>query len=249
MSIKSQTSVVLRFALGLILGGPTMIGQAQEQAKEQAKEMAAPKVDTKEAMPSEPQVKPEALQTQPDASPEVKSDTPKTESEGQNLATPTTPSPDGAPPEGQPTAAQVIKQVKLTEAQITGFIESRPDIAAIAEKIQAAGDEPDEALDEEIDQIAKKHGFASFEDLDAVAVTISLVIAGLDTETDTFTDPYDALKKQIADVEADSTIPEEEKKQLLGHLRDAFAMTPPLEHKENIELVKANRREIEQALE
>ncbi len=156
-----------------------------------------------------------------------------------------------APAETAPAeaAAPPVRQMKLTEAQVKGFVESQKDISAISDKIQAAGDEPGEALKKELDEIGKKHGFANFAELDDVAANISIVMAGLDPQTGAFNDPLEALKKELADIQGDASIPEDEKKQLVKELNDAIKTTPPLENKENIEVVKAHREEIEKALQ
>lgn len=146
-------------------------------------------------------------------------------------------------------AAPPVKQMKLTEAQIKGFIESQKDISAISDKIQAAGDEPGDDLKKELDDIGKKHGFANFAELDDVAANISIVMAGLDPQTGEFNDPLEALKKELKDIEGDASIPEDEKKQLLKELNDAITATPPLENRDNIALVKAHRDAIEKALQ
>lgn len=143
-------------------------------------------------------------------------------------------------------AAQEIKQLKLTEKQVQGFIASQQDIAA---KVQAAGDNPDEKLQAELESVAKKHGFASFEEFDDVAANISIVMAGLDPQTGEFSDPVEAMKKELEDVKADSSIPEADKKQLVDELTESIKTTPPLQFKENIEVVKKHREEIEKALQ
>ncbi|MCB1521338.1 MAG: hypothetical protein KDJ37_12285 [Hyphomicrobiaceae bacterium] len=140
-------------------------------------------------------------------------------------------------------------QIKLTEAQVKGFISAQKDLAAIAGKLQDAGDKPDPALEKELESIATKHGFKSFQELDDVAANVSIVMAGLDPQTGEFTDPQTALKKELADIKADESIPAEEKKQLVEELNEAIATTPPLEHNENIEVVKKHRAEIEAALQ
>ena len=110
--------------------------------------------------------------------------------------------------EAMEPAQEGVKQIKLTEEQVKSFISAQPDLAAIAGKLQEAGDEPDAALQAQLDGIAKKHGFSSFSELDDVAANISIVMAGLDSQTGEFTDPVDALKKELADVKADTSIPE-----------------------------------------
>jgi hypothetical protein len=142
-----------------------------------------------------------------------------------------------------------VRQIKLTEDQVKNFVSAQPDLAAVAGKLQVAGNDPDAELRAQLDGIAKKHGFSSFSELDDVAANISIVMAGLDSQTGEFTDPVDALKKELADVSADTSIPADTKKQLEEELNDAIKTTPPLEHKENVDLVKAHRQEIEKALE
>ena len=145
--------------------------------------------------------------------------------------------------------AQDIKQIPLSEPQVQGFIAAQKDLAAIAGKIQAAGDKPDPALQQELDDIAKKHGFSGFTELDDVAANISIVMAGLDSKSGEFTEPVEALKKELTDVTADASIPDADKKQLMQELTEAISTTPRLEHIENVELVKAHRAEIEKALQ
>ena len=150
---------------------------------------------------------------------------------------------------GSTVNAQDIKQIKLTEKQVSGFVASQKDLAAIAPKIQAAGDKPDAALQTELEAIAKKNGFANFAELDDVAANISIVMAGLDPQTGNFTDPIEALKKELEDVKADATIPDADKKQLVSELEEAIKTTPTLQNKENIDIVKAHRAEIEKSLQ
>ena len=146
-------------------------------------------------------------------------------------------------------AAQDVKQIKLTEDQVTRFIAAQADLAAIASKIQDAGEKPDPALQTELEGIATKHGFSTFAELDDVAANISIVMAGLDTESGNFVDPVEALRKQRDDVQKDKTIPDADKKQLIDELSEAINTTPQLQYKENVDIVKAHRAEIEKALQ
>ena len=58
----------------------------------------------------------------------------------------------------------------------------------MAPKLQEAGDTIAPALQTELDDIAKKHGFATFAELDDVAANISIVMAGLDSKLGEFTE-------------------------------------------------------------
>ncbi|MGL4397592.1 MAG: hypothetical protein ACRCS9_13710 [Hyphomicrobium sp.] len=145
--------------------------------------------------------------------------------------------------------AQDLKQIKLTDTQVKSFIAAQGDLAGIASKIQAAGDKPDPALQTELETIAKKHGFTDFAELDDVAANISMVMAGLDSQSGDYVDPVEALQKELEDVKKDDSIPEADKKQLVEELTEAISTTPPLQNKENIEVVKVHRAEIEKALQ
>jgi hypothetical protein len=74
-------------------------------------------------------------------------------------------------------------------------------------------------------------------------------MAGLDTESGNFVDPVEALRKQRDDVQKDKTIPDTDKKQLIDELTEAINTTPQLQYKENVDIVKAHRAEIEKALQ
>ncbi|WP_045837836.1 hypothetical protein [Hyphomicrobium sp. 99] len=150
---------------------------------------------------------------------------------------------------GNPPPSDDVKQIKLTDEQVTHFIAAQADLASIASKIQSAGDKPDPTLQTELEAIATKHGFTNFAELDDVAANISIVMAGLDATTGNFVDPVDALKKEREEVQKDSSIPEADKKQLLDELNEAISTTPKLQYKENVDLVKAHRAEIEKALQ
>jgi len=158
------------------------------------------------------------------------------------------PAQQGSPPAAAP-AQQDVKQIKLTEDQVMHFISAQSDLASIASKIQAAGEKPDPALQAELEGIAKKHGFSNFAELDDVAANISIVMAGLDTASGNFVDPVDALRKEREDVQKDASVPDADKKQLLDELTEAINTTPQLQYKENVDIVKAHRAEIEKALQ
>jgi hypothetical protein len=146
-------------------------------------------------------------------------------------------------------SAEEINQIQLTDKHVQGFIGAQKELTGIAGELQAAGDKPDAKLQAKLEDIAKKQGFASFNELDDVAANISLVMAGLDPQSGEFSDPVEMLKKEIAEVKADSSIPEKDKTQMLEELAEALKSTPPLKFKDNITIVKKHRDAIEKALQ
>lgn len=130
-----------------------------------------------------------------------------------------------------------VKQIKLSEKQIEGFIAAQKDMAAAAEKVQASPPTCDK-VDAAIESVAKKHGFASFCEYDDVAANISMVMAGIDPQSKQFTEPQAAIKKEIEEVKGDKSIPEKEKKQMLEELNEALRSAQPIANASNIDLVK-----------
>lgn len=142
-----------------------------------------------------------------------------------------------------------FKQIKLTEKQVEGFIKAQGDLNKISDKLQSDSEEPDEKLQAELEAIAKKNGFASFDELDQVAANVSMVIAGIDPESGEYTDPVESIKKEIEEIKADKSIPDKEKQQMLKEMQEALETTPALEHPDNIQVVKKYRAEIDKALQ
>lgn len=147
-------------------------------------------------------------------------------------------------------AEEQFKQVKLSDQMIKGFIAAQADLAALAQKHPPKEtDKPDPQIQAELESIAKKHGFASFAEFDDVAFNISFVMGGIDPQSGDFTDQITQIKKEIEDVKADKSVPDDQKKQMLDDLAEALKNTPPLQFPENIEVVKKFRGEIAKVLQ
>jgi hypothetical protein len=147
-------------------------------------------------------------------------------------------------------AAQMVNQIKLTEKQIEGFISAQKDMAAVSEKMQGtASDKPDPKIQAELEAIAKKHGFKDFADYDDVAANISMIMAGIDPQSKTFMESATAIKKEIEEIQADKSIPEKEKKQMLEELNEALKTAAPIQHPGNVDLVKKHFDKIEAVLQ
>jgi hypothetical protein len=148
-------------------------------------------------------------------------------------------------------AAQTqFRQVDLTEKQIQGFIAAQKPMTDAAEKMQGASSEkPDPKLQAALEAVAKQQGFKDLAEYDDVAATISMVMAGIDPDTKQFTQADDAIRQQIKDVEADKSLPADEKKQALDELNESLKQAQPIRNPANIELVKKYYDKIEAALE
>jgi hypothetical protein len=148
------------------------------------------------------------------------------------------------------SAQDVIKQIKLSEPHVKGFIAAQGDMAKISEKMQAATSEkPDPKIQTELEDIAKKNGFKDFAEYDDVAANISMVMAGIDPQSGVYTDPLASIKREIEEVTADKTLQEKDKKQMLEELTEALKTTQPVQFPDNVELIKKYRAEIDKVLQ
>jgi hypothetical protein len=131
--------------------------------------------------------------------------------------------------------AQEAKQIKLTEKRIRGFISASKDIAKLYDGADA--DTPDPTVEAQAATIAKKTGFASLAEYEDVSMNIAMIMYGIDPQTKKFTEPPEQIKKEIAALKADKSIPESEKREDLAQLEAALQDAKPVRFKENIALV------------
>lgn len=148
-----------------------------------------------------------------------------------------------------PAAAQApaaLKQIKLTQAQVDSFLKAAKDVSAITEKL---GDrEPDAKTQAALTAAVKKAGFKDYGEYEDVSGNIGLVMQGIDPQTKAFSEPPEALKKEIAAVQADKSMKAAEKKQVLDDLNEQLKTAAPVQFKENVDLVKKNYDKIAAAM-
>ena len=84
-----------------------------------------------------------------------------------------------APPPGQ---APAQKQMALTEKQITGALAAQKDMDAITDKLPQDA-KPDAKVTAQLEAVAKKNGFAGYDEYNDVVDNNSLVLGGFDPAT------------------------------------------------------------------
>ncbi|MFT4276597.1 MAG: hypothetical protein QM576_09595 [Rhodopseudomonas sp.] len=156
-----------------------------------------------------------------------------------------------AAPSAPAAAEPAMKEITLTEKQIQGVLAAHKDVDAIAAKLPDDQDtKPDPKILAQLDDAAKKHGFASYDEYSDVVEAIGMVLVGTDPKTKTYVGPAAALKDQIAAVEADTKMSADDKKQALADLNEAAKNPgPAVTNKTNIDLVLKNYDALSQALE
>jgi hypothetical protein len=148
-----------------------------------------------------------------------------------------------------PPAAEVpLKQIALTERQIEGALAAVKEMEPITEKLPEGG-KPDPKIIAQLDDVARKHGFASYDDYNNVVDNISVVIAGFDPVSKKYVGPEAVIKAQIAQVQVDKKMPAKDKKEVLADLNAALkSPEPAIEHKGNIDLVAKYYDKLAEAL-
>lgn len=140
-----------------------------------------------------------------------------------------------APSAQQPEA---LNQITLTDSQIQNLLAAQKDMDAIIDKLpEDSDDNLPPKLQAQLEEIAKKNGFATYDAYSDVAANVSLVLSGIDSKTKTFTEPSELLKKQIADITADKKLPEKDKKAALADMNEALQYTPRVQFPANVALV------------
>jgi hypothetical protein len=154
-----------------------------------------------------------------------------------------------APAQAPPAAeAPAVKQMALTEKQIESVLAAQKDVDAITDKIPDDA-KPDPKIDAQLEAVAKKNGFASYDEYNTVVDNISLVLGGFDPATKKFVGAEAVLKAQVAQVQADKKMPAKDKKAMLADLNAALKSPPPaIENKGNIDLVAKYYDKLAEAL-
>jgi hypothetical protein len=98
-------------------------------------------------------------------------------------------------------------------------------------------EKPDPKVDAQAAAVAKKNGFANLAEHAVVTVNIAMIMSGIDPHTKNFTEPPEQIRKEIATLRDDKSVPETQKKQILGQLELALKNAKPIQFKENIALV------------
>jgi hypothetical protein len=142
-----------------------------------------------------------------------------------------------APSAQEQQAPPPVKQMALTDKQIEGVIASSKDMDAITDKLPENA-KPDPKITAQLEAIAKKNGFASFDEYNDVTDNIGMVMAGFDPVSKKYVGNEAVIKMQIAQVQADKKMSPKDKKEALADLNDALkSPAPPIANKGNIDLV------------
>jgi hypothetical protein len=131
--------------------------------------------------------------------------------------------------------AQEVKEIKLTEKHIQGFIAAHDDLMKLFDS--SSPDNSDPKVEAQAEAIVRKNGFANLAEHDIVSINISMIMSGIDPQTKRFTEPPEQIRKEIAALKGDKSVPEAQKKQVLAQLESELKNVKPIQFKENVALV------------
>ena len=141
------------------------------------------------------------------------------------------------PGQAAPLQLPVLKQLALTDKQIEAVIATQKEMNPITDKLPE-NTPADSKIIAQLEAIAKKHGFASYDEYNVVIDNISLVLGSIDPVSKKYVGSEAVIKSQIAQVEADKKMSAEDRQQALNDLNLALKMPAPvIENKGNIDLV------------
>jgi hypothetical protein len=133
-----------------------------------------------------------------------------------------------------------LKQMALTDKQIEGVLAAQKDVDAITQKLPPNAPPSPKAV-AQLDAVAKKNGFANYNEYNDVVDNITLVLSGFDPVSKKYVGFDAATKAQIAQVQANKQMSAKDKKDALAELNGSLKSPPPtIENKGNIDLVAKN---------
>jgi hypothetical protein len=142
-----------------------------------------------------------------------------------------------APAQAAPQQPPPVKQMALTDKQIEGVLAASKDMDAVTAKLPENA-APDAKAMAQLDGVAKKNGFASFDDYNNVTDNIGMVMSGIDSTSKKYVGNEAVIKAQIAQIQADKKMAPNDKKEALADLNDALKNpAPAIQNKGNIDLV------------
>jgi hypothetical protein len=145
----------------------------------------------------------------------------------------------GAPAQTAPQQQEQpqIKQIALTEKEVENVLAATKEMDPVTAKMPEDA-KPDPKIAAQLEGIAKKNGFASYDEYNTVVDNISLVLGGFDPQTKKYVGPEAVVKSQIALIQADKKMSAKEKKDALADMNAALKSPPPaIENKGNIDIV------------
>jgi hypothetical protein len=136
--------------------------------------------------------------------------------------------------------SQVV-QIELTEAEVQAYIAAQEDLERIIFRLpEDRSNMPDVKSRAQVEDILRRHSFASLDAYNAVAGNVELVLEGVDPVTRTYIGAKTVLKRQLASLEADWSATGDEKRAVAAKLNTELRAIVDIKFPGNIDVVVRN---------
>jgi len=139
------------------------------------------------------------------------------------------------------SADSSISQMQLTEAQVQAYVAAQRDLKGVIFRLpEVRADLPDVKSPAQVESILNRHGFKNLDEYNGIANNITLVLEGVDPATKSYIGAAALLRRQLDDIESDSSISPRDRAIASAELKAAMRVVAPVRYPSNIDLVVRN---------
>jgi len=152
-------------------------------------------------------------------------------------------------PVGQPAARaqqQQASPVELNQSLLDRWLVAMPGIVKLGTSSSAP--QTDDDARPHVERICAEANFDSYDQCAQVIGYVGMIVSACDKRTGTFRDPVAMMRREIARIEASTSLPAANKEQTIRSLREMLAALPDKLPDAHIQLMNANRDRIFAAL-
>ncbi len=135
-------------------------------------------------------------------------------------------------------SAEPVKQIALSEDEVTRYLAAAPALDAILAKVQAVpGAMPEPRLIASLNATARDFGFADYAGYESVAVNIVWILTGIDPLSKKYIGVQAVTRAEVAALLAGKDLPPEDKKRQLEAYHAQMLSAAPVKFAGNVALV------------
>lgn len=135
-------------------------------------------------------------------------------------------------------SAEPVKQIALSEDEVTGYLAAAPGLDAILAKVPAGpGAVPEPRLMASLNATARDFGFANYASYESIAVNIVWILTGIDPLSKKYIGVQAVTRAEVTALLAGKDLPPEDKKRQLEAYHAQMLSAAPVKFPGNVALV------------
>jgi len=135
-------------------------------------------------------------------------------------------------------AAEPVRQIALSEEQVTQYLAAAPALDAILAKVPAGSDAaPDPHLMTSLNATAREYGFSDYASYESVAINIVWILTGIDPLSKKYIGIQAVTRAEVTELLAGKALPAEEKKRQIDAYHAQMLSAAPVKFAGNVALV------------